>query len=42
MHNPESLLENKTHQIFWDIEIQMNHGILARRPHQELVNTKKS
>ena len=32
MDNPESLLENETHKIFWDFEKQTNHLILARRP----------
>ena len=32
MHNPESVLENETHNILWDFEIQINHLILARQP----------
>ena len=32
MHNRESLLENETHKILWDIEIQTDHLISARRP----------
>ena len=32
MHNPESILENETHKIFWNFEIQTDHIIPARRP----------
>ena len=32
MHNPASLLENETHEILWDFQIQMDHLISARRP----------
>ena len=31
MHNPESILEKKTHQLLWDFEIQTDHLISARR-----------
>ena len=31
-HNPESVLQNETHKILWDFEIQMDHLISARRP----------
>ena len=31
MHNPESVLENRTHQLLWDFEIQTGHQIFARR-----------
>ena len=31
-HNPESVLENETHKLLWDFEIQTDHLILARRP----------
>ena len=40
-HNPESILENETHKIFWDFEIQTNHLISARRPNLEIVKKKK-
>ena len=30
-HNPESVLENDTHKILWDFEIQTDYLILARR-----------
>ena len=41
MHKPEFILENKTHRIVWDSEIQMDHQILARRPDLVLINKKK-
>ena len=31
MHKPECVLENKTHKIIWDFEIQIDHLILARK-----------
>ena len=40
MHNPESVLENETHKIFWDFEIQTDHQISARRPDLAIVNKK--
>ena len=39
MPKPETFLENKTHQILWDFEIQTDHPIPARRP--DLVVTIK-
>ena len=41
MPNPESVLENETHRIFWDFEIQTNHLISARRSDLVTVNQKK-
>ena len=35
MHKPESVLENETHKILWNFEIQMDHLILTRTPDQE-------
>ena len=32
MHKPESVLENKTHKLLWDFEIQTDHLISARQP----------
>ena len=32
MHYPESVLENETHKLLWDFEIQTDHIISARRP----------
>ena len=42
MHNPESNLENKTHNILLDLEIQTDHQISVRRPDQEIVNQKEN
>ena len=32
MHNPASALENNTHKIPWDLNMQMDHLISAGRP----------
>ena len=32
MYNPESVLENETHKLVWDYEIQPDHLISAREP----------
>ena len=32
MHNPIAILENDTHKILWDFDIQTNHLISAKRP----------
>ena len=39
MHNPESVLENETHKLLWDFEIQMDHLISVRQP--DLILNKK-
>ena len=39
MHNPAPVLENDTHKLLWDVNIQTDHLIPARRP--DLVITKK-
>ena len=31
MHNPESILENKTHKLLWDLEMQTEFLISARK-----------
>ncbi len=41
MHNRESILENETHKIPLDFEIQTDHLISARRPDLEVVNKKR-
>ena len=41
MHNPESVLENETHKILWDFEIQTNYLISARQPGKKKKNKKK-
>ena len=40
MHKPEYVLENETHKVLWDFEIQMDPKILAKRPQQEIINKK--
>ena len=41
MHNTESFLENDTHKLFWDFEIQTDHLISARRPDLKIINKKE-
>ena len=41
MHNPEPLLENYTHKLRWDIDIETDHLISARRPDLIIINKKK-
>ena len=42
MHNPESVLENETHKILCDFQIQTDHLISARRPDLMIINKKKN
>ena len=39
MHNPVPVLENSTHKLPWDFDIQTDHLIAARRP--DLITIKK-
>ena len=41
MHNTASVLENDTHKLLWDFNIQMDHLISARRPDLIIINKKK-
>ena len=41
MHNPASVLENDTHKLLWDFDIQTDHQISARRPDLIIINKKK-
>ena len=41
MHNPESVLENETHKLLWDFELQTDHLISARWPDLVIVQKKK-
>ena len=41
MLNLESVLENETHKILWDFDIQTDHQISARRPDLVIINKKK-
>ena len=41
MHNPALVLENDTHKLLWDFNIQTDHQISARRPDLIIINKKK-
>ena len=41
MHNPVPVLENDTHKLLWDFNMQMDHLIPARRPDLIIINKKK-
>ena len=41
MHNPASVLENDSHNLLWDFNIQTDHIIPARRPDLIIINNKK-
>ena len=41
MHNPAPVLENDSHKLLWDISIQTDHLIPARRPHLIIITKKK-
>ena len=41
MHNPAPILENDSHKLLWDFNIQTDHLIPARRPDLILINKKK-
>ena len=41
MHNPEPVLENDTHKLLWDFDIQTDHLILARKPDLIIINKKR-
>ena len=41
MHNPASVLENDTHNLLWDFDIQTDHQISARRSDLIIINQKK-
>ena len=41
MQNPEFILENETHKIFWELEIETDRLISARQLDLVLVNKKK-
>ena len=42
MHNPAPVLENDTHKLQWDFDVQTDHLISARRPDLIIINNKKS
>ena len=37
----KSVLENETHKILWDFEIETDHLIPARRPDLMIINKRK-
>ena len=41
IHNPESVLENETHKLFWDFDIQTDPLISDRQPDLIVINKKK-
>ena len=41
MHNPAFVLENDTHKLLWDFDIQTDHLISARIPDLLIMNKKK-
>ena len=41
MHNPAPVLENDSHKLLWDFNIQTDHLIPARRPELIIINKKK-
>ena len=41
MHNPAPVVENATHKLLWDFNIQTDHLIPARRPDLIIINKKK-
>ena len=41
MHKPAPVLENDTHKLLWDFNIQTDHLIPARRPDLIIINKKK-
>ena len=41
MHKLEYILENDTHKILWDFEIQTDHLISTRRPESVIVYKRK-
>ena len=42
MHNPAPVLENYLHKLLWDVKIQTDHLIPARRPDLIIINEKKN
>ena len=41
MHNPGPVIENDSHKLLWDINIQTDHLIPARRPDLIIINNNK-
>ena len=41
MHNPAVVVENDTHKLLWDFDIQTDHQISTRKPNLIIINQKK-
>ena len=41
MHNPASVLENNTHKLLWDFDIETDPLILARRPDPIIIEKRR-
>ena len=41
MHNPAPVIENGTHKLLWDFNIQTDHLSSARRPDLIIINKQK-
>ena len=41
IHNPAPVLENNTHKLLWDFDVQTDHLISARRPDLIIINKKR-
>ena len=41
MHNPAPVLENDTHKLIWEFDVQTGHLISARKPDLIIINNKK-
>ena len=41
MHNPAPVLENDTHKLQWDFDIQTDNLISARRPEIIIINKNR-
>ena len=41
MHNPAFFLENDTHKLLWEFDIQTDHLISARTSHLIIINKKR-
>ena len=41
MHNPAYVIENDTHALLWDFDIETDHLISARRPDIIMIKKKR-
>ena len=40
-HKPAGVLENDTHKLQWNFDVQTDHKISARRPDLKIINKKR-